>query len=161
MACLTYERLKEVLSYDKDTGIFIRNKNGKIVGSARADGSLNIMIDGKHYKNNRLAWFWMTGSWPSNVVDHIDRTPANNRWSNLREASTTENGYNSSLSKANKSGVKGVFWNSQKKKWHAVIRANGKNKHIGFFDDLKIASEVILKERKVLHGEFYCSGATE
>ncbi len=73
-------------------------------------------------------------------VDHIDNNPLNNCLFNLRFATRGENQHNQVVNKANTSGVKGVFWDNQKSKWHAVIKLNRKQIHIGFFDNIEDAN---------------------
>jgi hypothetical protein len=100
---LTAARLREVLNYNPDTGEFrwIERKGGRRakVGTVqrRKDGTvayIRIRVDYLPYKAHRLAWFYMTGEWPSMDLDHIDRNPAYNRWLNLREATATVNNGN-------------------------------------------------------------------
>lgn len=67
--------------------------------------------------------------------DHIDRNPLNNRRSNLREATHTENMRNCSKRKDNTSGYTGVTWNKPSKKWEAQLSINGKCLHLGKFED--------------------------
>lgn len=86
----------------------------------------------------------MTGSWPEAEIDHINRNRADNRFANLRPATSTEQKWNASLSKRNRSGVKGVCWATQAGKWQAAIRASGSRRLLGMFDrfeDAKAARE--------------------
>lgn len=53
------------------------------------------------------------------VVDHIDRNPLNNRRSNLRVCSISDNNKNFTISKNNTSGVVGVRYKPDKRKWLA------------------------------------------
>lgn len=100
---LTHERLKEILSYDPETGIFrwklkISKKNniGDIAGSLGIKGYIKICIASKYYRANRLAWFYMTGEWPKNIVDHKNRIRNDDRWINIRDFTHKENSSNSS-----------------------------------------------------------------
>jgi hypothetical protein len=72
----------------------------------------------------------------------------------LRECFHSQNSQNSRTSKLNTSGVKGVVWCKQKQKWRARIHADGKEFHVGFFDNIKKAEEIMLQKRARLHGVF-------
>ena len=134
---LTQARLKEVLSYSPETGefkwlVFIKGNRGAgtTAGSRRADGYVTIKLDYGRYLAHRLAWFYMTGKWPKEEVDHIDRNPSNNSFSNLREATKSQNMANSiGKTKISKSGLKGVLWCEKDNRWYARI----KHIHLGSF----------------------------
>src|SRR5882757_9467364 len=96
---LEYDYLLRVLEYNPDTGIFInrirRGPNGDPAGSEAGhsdkDGYIIIHLCKKKYKAHRLAWFYMTGTWPAQEIDHKDGRPAHNAWLNLRESTRVEN----------------------------------------------------------------------
>lgn len=140
---LTQERLKELLDYDPETGLFIwkvdRGNNkikGKIAGCLdKESGYWKIAIDKKNYRAHRLAFLYIEGYLPENQVDHKDRDRANNKWDNLREASQTCNMRNQKININNKSGVTGVCWDNSRKKWRAYIEVPQKI-NIGRFDNL-------------------------
>lgn len=140
MPPLTNRRLKELLNYDPETGIFVWKINkanifaGTVAGRNRPDGYIVITIDKKKYYAHRLAFLYMEGYIPENMVDHIDRNPSNNKWDNLREVRMTCNAHNCNLSKRNKSGINGVRWKNSRNKWIADIRANDKNIYLGYFN---------------------------
>ena len=75
----------------------------------------------------------MTGAWPPNVVDHINRNPSDNKFCNLRLATTSQNGMNRRLDLRNRSGVSGVSWDAHACKWRADIGQNGKLLRLGSF----------------------------
>jgi hypothetical protein len=86
-------------------------------------------------------------------VDHIDGNGLNNQRLNLRLCSRSENNMNSKLRCTSKSGVKGVSWDAQTKKWRATITLNGKMKNLGRFEDRNDALNARLEAEKELFGE--------
>lgn len=143
---LTAERLRELLDYDPETGIFTWRisrgsaKAGAVSGTINADGYIVLGVDGVLRRASRLAWLYMTGGWPQNEVDHIDQDRANNRWDNLREATHAQNGRNRSRRSDNTSGRIGVCWDKDVGKWRARIRLNGVDRHLGLFTSLDAAT---------------------
>lgn len=77
------------------------NHNGRLkdtlAGYVRPTGYRLIRIGGTAYFASRLAFLWMLGRWPYDEVDHKDRDPSNDRWDNLRDATSSENKYNRDL----------------------------------------------------------------
>ena len=87
-------------------------------------------------------------------VDHKNRCKTNNHLSNLRFATDSENSQNASMKSNNTSGVIGVCWSKNRKKWRAEIRVNGGNKHLGYFDD-KDDAITARRNAEILHfGEY-------
>ena len=139
--CLTVERVRQVISYDPETGICWwlitagKARKGAIAGSLRNnDGYIGIGIDGVGYLAHRLIYFWMTGEWPAAEIDHHDLNRQNNKWDNLRPATSLQNKANSPVYKNNKCGVKGVHWHAKSRKWRAMIRREYKSIHLGLFE---------------------------
>jgi hypothetical protein len=87
-------------------------------------------------------------------VDHIDGNPLNNRRSNLRLATPSENQWNQKRSCANTSGFKGVGWHERDRRWQARIRKEGKLYHLGNFKSPEEAHEAYCRAAAELHGEF-------
>ena len=54
-----------------------------------------------------------------NIVDHIDRNPANNNYQNLRWTTISGNGRNRKIAKNNTSGHQGVTFNKRDDHWVA------------------------------------------
>ena len=138
---LTHERVRQLFHYNPQTGVLkwkvSPRANVKVdqhAGSVDGNGRLMVQVDYTSYHSGRLIWFWMMGVWPVGMVDHKDRNPLNNRWSNLREVTQRVNAQNRSLNSNNKSGVRGVYWNNQMHKWHAQIAKDRKKIHLGLFD---------------------------
>lgn len=161
MAELTQARLKEVLNYDPETGIFLRiktiNSRAKIggkVGCLNRSGYYVISIDYELHYLHRLAWVFMYGYWPSNQIDHINGVKSDNRIANLREVTNKQNTRNSKIKKSNKSGYKGVSWSKIAGKWHAQITVEGSNNHLGYFDVAEEAHKVYCEAAHRYFGEF-------
>ena len=154
------QRLMDLLSYDPLTGVFIwkiKTSNracvGKTAGTKAKSGYVSIQIDGKIYGAHRLAWLYVHGEWPPFQVDHRNRDRSNNRIKNLRLATPSQNGCNSTA-RSPASGVKGVSWSKQAGKWQASIGAEKKRHHLGYFNSKEDAAVAISTARKELHGEF-------
>lgn len=122
------DRLKEIVSYNPDTGVMTKLKNGKSDWCKQKHGHMLVNVDGTTYKLHRLAWLYMTGNWPVNHIDHIDGDPTNNKWENLRDVTPSQNLRNQHRSKRDDCGVY-----RQKNRWIVVIRQNGKTNFCGSF----------------------------
>lgn len=148
---LTQTRLKELLTYDPETGYFTRNINiqgfyaGERAGGITSKGYIAIGVDRKIYLAHRLAFLYMTGEWPKELVDHKDEVKTNNKWENLREATNQENKRNVGARKNSKTGVKGV---SKCKSGYLVMFC------VGTYKTLEEAKEAYAKMATLYHGEF-------
>ncbi|EPR9081057.1 HNH endonuclease [Cronobacter dublinensis] len=164
---ISAEIVKSLLNYDRNTGAFTWKKGrkpgttGKAAGSSHHSGYQIIGIYGISYMAHRLAWLIEYGEWPEAFIDHINGDKSDNRIENLRCADFSENRRNSKINKNNKSGIKGVSWNCEIKKWHARIWHQGNYKHLGFFSDIELAELVISEARIKFHGEFANLGRHE
>ena len=145
-SALTLARLKEVLTYDPETGLFIwrinrrgRAKAGTVAGADNGVGYIVIRLDGENHKAHRLAVFYMTGKWPIADTDHKNCKKSDNRWGNLRPATRSQNRANTNVRADNTSGFKGVVWDSKSSKWRAQTMVNGKRKYLGLFDKVEDA----------------------
>jgi len=133
---LTQNRLKELLYYNPDTGIFTWriSKPGITKGAVAGclnNGYINIMVDRLPYLAHRLAFLYMLGYFPENEVDHKHRNRSDNRWSKIREVSHSCNAQNIGNPCNNTSGVKGVYYLKSRCKWSAFIYINNKCKSLG------------------------------
>lgn len=154
---LTQTVLKELFDY-RDGVLYwkIKCKGIKIghpAGCLNKAGYLRTGIGGKSYRNHRLIFLMHHGYLPK-TIDHIDTNRLNNRIENLREASSSQNNWNSKKSVNNTSGHKGVKWCKKNKKWVVQVRKNYKLCYFGSFDNIEDAIVASLKARKQLHGEF-------
>ena len=158
---ITQSELKEVLEYNPDTGVFTwkktvssRAKTGDVAGSKNNRRYINIRVNKKQYMAHRLAYFYMTGNFPENQIDHINHIRDDNRWSNLRDATHSQNQANQLKRKNNKSGYKGVAYYKRDKKWHARIMYMKKRIHLGCYNTPEEASEAYKKKAIELSGKF-------
>ena len=141
MLGLTQVRLKEVLNYDPETGVFTwlpsnrpGPKRGDGVGTPDSSGYQQICVDGQKHTSHRLAFLYMHGYFPEYDVDHINGIKDDNRFSNLREVSRACNMQNCRVSKANTSGFSGVTWDKQNRLWRAQLYLRGKTLYLGCYD---------------------------
>lgn len=138
---LTQERLKELLRYRKNIGVWKWKKsrsgcsNGLNAGGIHSDGYRYIRIDGKLFQSSRLAFLYVEGYLPENQVDHKNRIRDDDRWDNLRHVSAQCNIRNSGMLRNNKSGVKGIYWNKNRNQWQTHISVGKKGKFLGLFND--------------------------
>lgn len=154
------ERLNELLSYEPDTGLLIRKvrrgsaRVGDVVNCVNASGHITLNVDGKPYLAHRIIWKMVTGNDPVDEIDHEDVNGSNNRWANLRESNRPQNMANVPAPCTNTSGTKNVNFHRRHKKWHAKIRCNNKENHIGYFDSIEAAAAAVAEARARLHGKF-------
>lgn len=114
----------------------------------------------KMYLAHRVAWAIHYGEWPKSDIDHIDGDKKNNRINNLRTALPAENLRNKKKTKANKSGLKGVSWDASRGRWRAVIAKNGRQKFLGYFDDIEHGHAAYVAASASMHGEFSNDGSS-
>ena len=153
---LTHERLKELLSFDDETGRFkwIARRGhmtaGMAAGSLHKDGYYRVAIDKKSYLLHRLAWLYVYGSWPSNVLDHINGIRTDNRIENLRDVTQTENKQNTKkANRRNKVGLQGVSQDGNK--FWSRIKNNGKFTYLGRYETPELAHQAFLKAKREMH----------
>jgi hypothetical protein len=152
MSVMTQSELKQVLSYDQETGVFTwlvrtssRSNVGEMAGGLDAKGYIVICIKYKRYLAHRLIWFYMTGKFPENQIDHIDGNKANNRFSNLRDVTNQQNHFNTK--------AKGSSFDKAKGKYSAKIMINGKSIHLGYYKTAIEARSIYATAKLDLHGK--------
>lgn len=158
---LTQERLKQVLHYDPDTGLFTWLKihpgisYGMVAGSEsnfgpNGTGYINIQVDGIRYPAHRLAWLYEHGAWPTMFIDHRNGKRNENRISNLRDVSLCTNQHNRWVAQgSSRIGVIGVKKNGPG--WSARIKVNGESIHLGTYPTIERAGEEYLKAKAIHH----------
>jgi hypothetical protein len=157
---LTQERLKELLKYDPETGLFYwlggqkKTRAGQIAGTIDKDGYIIICVDQRLYRAHRLAWLWTHGEWPNGQIDHRDRDRANNRISNLRDATKTQNMWNTARHPKSSTGVKGVQFDQRRGLYYATIKAGGRKIWLGYHQTIEAAAEARRAATVEHHQEF-------
>lgn len=159
---LTLDRLKEVLSYDPETGDFTwlvtRGRNapaGTVASqSVNSQGYRHIHVDMKGYKAHRLAWFYIYGVWPKLSLDHINGVKHDNRITNLREATRQQNRLNSAKWRTShkKSKYPGVAYFNYNR--YEGWRAKFGKKDLGLFKVEEDAYAAYLAELQKVNAEF-------
>jgi hypothetical protein len=160
-ATLTAERLRELLTYDPITGLFTWNvdrshaRAGANAGWLdRTTGYVRIGIDGGHYHAHRLALLYVNGELPGAQVDHRNGVRTDNRFANLRPATSSQNRANSPRLARNTSGVKGVCWDKWRKKWMARLQVAGQTRNLGRYISIDDAAAAYAKAANDHFGEF-------
>lgn len=157
-ADLTAQRLRELLQYDPETGVFTRlisrqgyrAQAGDVAGCKTAEGYIRISVDQRIYPAHRLAWLFMHGVLPTGDIDHIDGDKANNRIENLRDVSTSVNMQNQRRAQPrNASGYLGVTRHGNR--FEASIKLNGVNRYIGSYATPEEAHASYMAEKRRIH----------
>lgn len=152
-AVLVVDRLRGLLGYDKDTGVFtnlVNRGNGASAGSRAGylspNGYLFISVDGISYRAHRLAWFYMYGVWPINEIDHINEVKTDNRIENLRDVTRNENEWNKSKPRIDGfTGARGV--SKKRSFFESRITRNGVIYYLGIFKTLVEARDAYLSAK--------------
>jgi hypothetical protein len=161
---LTQAQVREMFSYAEGKLFWRKKASQKTVVNSEAgtfrktDGYRQIMLNKHIYRTHRLIYLYHHG-WIPELIDHINQNISDNRIENLRPATRAENAYNSKLRIDNTSGVKGVTWCKNKRKWMARLYAEKKCLNLGRFADVKDAISAVMFARAMHHGAFASEGA--
>lgn len=160
---ISLNELRAQFLYDPETGLWIwksinkympPERLGSRAGYRHHSGRWVLKVGDKGINAARIAYFYMTGQWPSVDVDHKNGDVADDRWENLRLATRAQNNRNVGKKSRNRSGVKGVSWHAATGKWISRITVNYKQIHLGVFDDFEEAVRVYREASIRLHGSF-------
>ena len=157
MPQLTQERLKQILFYDPDTGLWRwlvdrgSARAGDKAGCPNENGYFYIKIDRRKYASHRLAFLYMLGRWPDPEVDHEDLNQANNRWFNLREATRQQQTANTSHK--NSLGFKGIT-KLGSGRYRARIKVDGRKIGLGTRETAEEAHALYMSAALIYFGKF-------
>lgn len=160
-----------MVDYNPDTGSMrwkMKNKEQKDAArwNSRYAGKECGTFDDKGYRRvlfrfekgrtfkirvHRLAWLIVHGVLPTGEIDHINQNKADNRIANLRDVPKELNQRNGTRKSNNTSGVTGVTWHKQSKKWCAQVNVLGVHYHIGSFDNIEDA-DLAVRAFRAKHG---------
>lgn len=157
---VSVDRLKQVLDYNPDTGIFIwkiqlspKGPVGKVAGTVRPNGYRFITIDGSAFAAQRLAWLYVCGEWPTNLMDHKNRVRDDNRFDNLRDVRHLQNRHNTGT-KANsnsKTGVLGAIQRPSGKFFSRISHPGKRAQYLGTFDTAEEAHSAFMAAKAKYH----------
>lgn len=157
---ITQDQLKELLYYNPETGEFtwIKARSNRIPVGKIAGFNLGryraIEINGQSYLVHRLAWLYTTGSWPVDQIDHKDGDRGNNKFSNLRQATHSQNSMNCKKYANNSTGVKGVRWSKRSNQYIATIMVRNKSIHLGCYHSISLAKIAYQSASSFYHRDF-------
>lgn len=158
---LNVTRLRELVSYDPETGAFRRTDGRLLTGAASRNahvGWINgqgyhcLRVDRKEWLGHRLAWVLMAGELPTGEVDHRDGQRANNRWENLRDVAHRHNIENQRRpARSGSTGYLGVTLHKASGLFHAQIKSHGKHISLGYFKRPEDAHAAYVEAKRLLH----------
>ncbi|MFY2599325.1 HNH endonuclease [Achromobacter xylosoxidans] len=154
---ITHEELKKHIHYDPETGAFTRlikssasAKLGQTYGNPRGNGYRALSVGGKEHYLHRLAWFYVHGSWPKFVIDHINGDKTDNRLCNLRDIPQGLNLQN--IRKPKGKGPNALLGVAKfRDRFRADIRIDGKKTHLGVFASAEAAHEAYIAAKRKFH----------
>lgn len=162
---LEAEYVRSVLSYCAETGIltWLPRSNdrrwtgryaGKIAGMIGKGGYVKVKLRKRRYLGHHLAWLIETGTWPRPEIDHKNGICSDNRLSNIRLATRSQNVANRGKFGVTSSSLKGVSWHKATGKWQAQIVANGKKLGLGVYATEAEAHAIYMESAVKHYGEF-------
>lgn len=154
----TQAELRERFDYESLIGHLVTKERGsgrshrragKIAGHLRTDGYVHVQVGDHSYYAHCIIWCWMKGEWPTFEVDHEDLNRGNNKWLNLRAATSSQNAF----ARGNENPDRGieVLPNG---KYRPRIGFQGSSLHLGCFNDIDQARSVRHQASKKLFGDF-------
>lgn len=164
--------LRECFEYDPETGVltwkdrprshfrtaaahamFRNNFAGKPAGSVMGAGYVLLRVGGGQLYAHRVIWTIMTGEVPPSLIDHINGDRADNRWANLRLATSVDNGANRVGRVDARPLPKGVYM-TPKGRFFVQIMRERRSRYIGTYDTVEEAKAAYDAAAKVLQGAY-------
>ena len=147
------EELRKAFDYDPETGVLTRAWSkrphlvGKPAGYLDSSGHVQVRVGKCCYMAHRIIWYLVTEEDPQDFdIDHRDQCPGNNRFSNLRKATRSQNRSNHSQ--------QGYRFHKRTGKYQASIQHNGKQIYLGLFLTPAEAQAAYREKAVELRGEF-------
>ncbi len=135
------ELIKLGYTADVENGV-VYNIYQKPLISKNKNGYMTINRLGMRVYQHRFIWYIKNGCLPKQV-DHIDRDRCNNKIQNLRDVSNQQNSFNRD--------AKGYCWHNPSSKWMAYICVDGRQIHLGLYDNEYDAKEAYIHAKKRHH----------
>lgn len=158
---LTADEARRLFDYEPDTGrltwrvtLCNRAVAGSVARTKNDSGYFLVRVKGRAYRQHRVAWLIMTGSWPADEIDHVNGDRSDNRWCNLRPATRVQNAQNTARPKNATNDRRGVIWHKRAQKWVAQISVDGVTRYIGSYADQNEASRAYENAAKHLRQDF-------
>lgn len=158
---VTAAECRRIFAYDRASGVLLwreagpGRRVGRPAGGTRKCKYRQVHVKGRLYQVHRLIWLYVTGEWPTDLLDHEDRNPMNCRFENLREADHSTNGANRSIGSNNRSGIKGVHQCQITGKWKATVYFHGRQIYLGSFSKKQDAGNAYATAARKYFGEYH------
>lgn len=155
---MTFDEAAAVFLYDHATGIvsWRETRGGQLAGSPAGNATKRhvwIKHKGRYVAAHQVAWLLHYGEPADSRIDHKDGDGLNNRISNLRKASQSENSQNRRTRADNQTGLKGVQLRPNGT-WRARIFLEGRSVNLGHFPTAEEAHDAYVREAAARFGEF-------
>lgn len=154
----SHEEIRRLFDYNSDSGKFTRKAGSycrapRDVGYVHHSGYAFVTMPGtqKRIAAHRLAWFWYSGKWPPEDIDHINGVRSDNRIANLRLATRSDNCRNMKARRNKRGALIGCSFHAASGKWAARIRYGGKDRWLGVYPTEEEAHKAYLKAKADLH----------